>query len=378
MPYTSPGARVEHVTADQGGTLSSVIHQHLGLPEWFVRELIRFGAVYCCPVKPRLAAELAARMTPAQRAAYDVDRNAGMAIHGRDPRLAIPQRALADVVLADWAYVRVHVHPKRFPAVYLVDWKERILCNGHDFVVINKPPGVQVAGTVDNQLECCLACAAQAICASDPLLVTHRLDSCTEGVVVLAKTRAFVQYFNGLLKRGNKLRKFYRALSAAPPAPGPMLHFVATGQRVKGLPTHTVAYDEEVTGSQRCELDVLQVERVALHGLARALWGEHAHESLLELKTGRTHQIRVQFLAAGTPLLGDTLYAERPPNSALGLAAPASTAVPPPASGALRIIDEPAGGIGLQAFRLELHFFSATGCAGGSHGDAKCQRRQFV
>lgn len=28
-------------------------------------------------------------------------------------------------MIGKWAYIRVHVHPKRFPAVYTVDWKVR-------------------------------------------------------------------------------------------------------------------------------------------------------------------------------------------------------------------------------------------------------------
>ena len=34
-----------------------------------------------------------------------------------------PQRVTQDVAVSQHAYVRVHVHPKRFPAVHNVDWK---------------------------------------------------------------------------------------------------------------------------------------------------------------------------------------------------------------------------------------------------------------
>lgn len=34
-----------------------------------------------------------------------------------------PQRATQDVSINQHAFIRVHLHPKRFPAVYTVDWK---------------------------------------------------------------------------------------------------------------------------------------------------------------------------------------------------------------------------------------------------------------
>jgi RNA pseudouridylate synthase len=62
--------------------------------------------------------------------------------------------------------------------------------------------------------------ARQAVGSPEPLLITHRLDACTEGVVVLAKTRAFVRRFNALLQAGGGVRKLYRSLSAVAPPIG--------------------------------------------------------------------------------------------------------------------------------------------------------------
>lgn len=77
-----------------------------------------------------------------------------------------------------------------------------------------------------------------------------------------------------------------------PSVSGAMVHYVTMGVREKGLPTYTLVHDCEVKGSLRCELEVLSTERVELNSSARALaWPETAHESLLLLKTGRTHQV---------------------------------------------------------------------------------------
>ena len=34
-----------------------------------------------------------------------------------------PKRVTQDIAINKHAFIRVHVHPKRFPAVYTVDWK---------------------------------------------------------------------------------------------------------------------------------------------------------------------------------------------------------------------------------------------------------------
>ena len=39
------------------------------------------------------------------------------------PEHSQPKRAAEDVPVSRHAYIRVHVHPKRFPAAYIVDWK---------------------------------------------------------------------------------------------------------------------------------------------------------------------------------------------------------------------------------------------------------------
>ena len=68
------------------------------------------------------------------------------------------------------------------------------------------------------------------------------------------------------------------------------MHYLSVSKRAAGLPFHTIAHEEPAPDAARCELRVLGVERVALAGEAAARWGPEAHECLLELITGKTHQ----------------------------------------------------------------------------------------
>lgn len=270
------------------------------------------------------------------------------------------QRVTADLEVPPHSYIRVHLHPKRFPAVHAVDWAQRIVAHTPEYVVLSKPAGVPAAPTVDNLLEsapscaaqasvlahgsmlcllglawvlarvphaealaCCPACcrhvgrrgaapllasathptlllphpAVQAVGHPVPLLVTSRLDQCTEGLLVLGKTKAFVAAFNELVKRSGSaagpgssdpasrcsssdsgadgsssagsgaggarpLRKFYRAATVAPPPLGLLRHHLCIERRQEGLPAFTIAHEAPVEGSLPAELRVLEVQPI--------------------------------------------------------------------------------------------------------------------
>lgn len=76
---------------------------------------------------------------------------------------------------------------------------------------------------------------------------------------------------------------------------GPMVHHVTLNAKEPGLPPHTHVHGAPVEGSLRCELEVLQVTRLAAQDLPAALqpyFHEQAWEAELALRTGRTHQAR--------------------------------------------------------------------------------------
>lgn len=123
---TKLGARVEHITPTQPGLLSTVLAQHLPLPPEFFHALLRFGAIYHCPVHP---------LPPSCLPAADAERihalrKAGMEALGRPcaHQDQVPLRLDADCHVEPWSYLRVHLHPKRFPMAYGVDWKVSWRC----------------------------------------------------------------------------------------------------------------------------------------------------------------------------------------------------------------------------------------------------------
>ncbi|WP_413817038.1 RluA family pseudouridine synthase [Pusillimonas sp.] len=173
------------------------------------------------------------------------------------------------------------VPPAAFPVVYEDD----------ALLVVNKPAGVAVhggSGVSFGVIEQLRAARPQAM-----LELAHRLDRETSGLLMIAKKRSALVALHDMLREG-KGRKHYLALvkgdwvNDRQHLRAPLLKWLtASGERrVKvdpaGKPAHTI-----ITLQKR--------------------FGEY---SLLdaELRTGRTHQIRVHLAAAGYPIVGDDKY----------------------------------------------------------------------
>ena len=74
---------------------------------------------------------------------------------------------------------------------------------------MNKPAGIPVHATLDNQVENVLHQLHVAL--GDSLYVTQRLDTEVSGLIVFAKTQEFQRRFNRLLAE-RKVTKRYRRL----------------------------------------------------------------------------------------------------------------------------------------------------------------------
>lgn len=170
----------------------------------------------------------------------------------------------------------------------------RILHEDDALLVLDKPAGMAVHGGSGVSVG-----VIEQLRRERPqahfLELVHRLDRDTSGVLVLAKKRSALTALHAQLREG-LAQKFYVALVAG--------RWRNARQAVK-LPLHKYV---QASGERRVRIDAAGQAAHTIFRLQRSLPGYSLLEA--ELKTGRTHQIRVHLAHLGFPIAGDDKYGD--------------------------------------------------------------------
>ena len=127
------------------------------------------------------------------------------------------------------------------------------------------------------------------------LRTVHRLDRVVGGVMVLARNAESASELSRQVREGG-FRKTYLAVVNGTTEPEGELRDLLYRDRARKM---TFVADAPGKGVQEAVLRYRTIARNGDRSLVR-----------VELETGRTHQIRVQFASRGLPLLGERKYAE--------------------------------------------------------------------
>ena len=171
-------------------------------------------------------------------------------------------------------------------------------------LVIVKPAGVAVHGGSGISFGVIEQLRAQRPQAR-LLELVHRLDRETSGLLIVAKRRSALTGLQDMMRAG-KVEKRYFAMTAG--------RWLNTLQHIRQplLKYLTPEGERRVCVNHEGKLS---------HSIVRlvARWPEYSLVEV-ELKTGRTHQIRVHMQSAGFPLLGDDKYGDFAHNKQLARA----------------------------------------------------------
>jgi 23S rRNA pseudouridine955/2504/2580 synthase len=258
---TSPGVQLLEITADEAGQrIDNFLARHLkGVPKSYLYRILRRGEVRVnsgrIQAKYKLCAGDRVRIPPVRVAANN-----------------------ATVIR---------------PGVGM-DLEGRILFENKVCLVLNKPAGIAVHGGSGLSYGVIEALRAARTGAAY-LELAHRLDRETSGCLVIAKRRSFLRAFHEQLRQG-EVDKHYLALVAGR---------WQGGKRTVDAPLRK----NQLRGGER--MVTVDSEGKQAMTVFRPIT-RFAEATLVdvELKTGRTHQIRVHAAHIGHPLAGDAKYGD--------------------------------------------------------------------
>ena len=218
----------------------------------------------------------------------------------------------------------------------------RVLYTDQDIIVAVKPAGVEsqaarkFAPDMISEIRKYLVINKMCTPGKEPYVgVIHRLDKTVSGVMVYGRTKKAAAALSEQVQN-RRMEKIYDAVVCGKPVNNVDNYVDYLLKSVDG--NYSQVVDKGITGAKRAELSFETVETKET---------EEGPFSLvrIRLKTGRHHQIRVQFAHHGLPLYGDTRYNPAPGAGPLALCAVSLSFSHPTTGKSMTFSMDPQGGV---------------------------------
>jgi 23S rRNA pseudouridine955/2504/2580 synthase len=187
-----------------------------------------------------------------------------------------------------------------------------ILYEGESLLILNKPSGIAVHGRGSLE-ELVLPYLGRSLPSSasfrpGPL---HRLDKPTSGVIVFSKSLEGAQRFSSLLRQ-RLIYKSYLAIVDGEIKKNETWEDVLIRDRDARKTSVLQEPRKNTTAKSAAASASIEGAKTAQSMVTPLAVQKKQSLILVEIKTGRTHQIRAQAAARGMPLSGDKKYGGRP------------------------------------------------------------------
>lgn len=140
---------------------------------------------------------------------------------------------------------------------------------------------------------------------SADIRTVHRLDRVVSGLMVLARNAASASDLSRQIREGEFGKEYLAVVHGSPKADAGRFEDLLLRDKARKM---TMVVSCEGKGVQPAALNYWVLEKK--NGLSRVR---------IQLETGRTHQIRVQFASRGLPLVGERKYSNNEDNCEIAL-----------------------------------------------------------
>ncbi len=168
---------------------------------------------------------------------------------------------------------------------------ELIIYKNNQLIAFNKPPEIAVQQKSEGTKS--LADLAE-IYSKSKVFVIHRLDQPASGIILMAKNSQAQAIISEQLKTG-KVEKQYLAVVKEPPQKneGELIDYLSKNPKIN----KSFVVDKTQSKAKKAVLKYKVIGQ-----------SDYYHLLLIQLITGRHHQIRAQLAHIGSPIKGDVKY----------------------------------------------------------------------
>lgn len=193
--------------------------------------------------------------------------------------------------------VEINIEPEEIPLDIIFEDRDVIVINKEQGVVVHPSLGNYHGTLVQGLMFYITNLTKEFDGDTQRPGIVHRLDKDTSGVIICAKNTDSLEYLSGQFRDRTNIKEYLAIIKGRPEKKrGTIKNYLKRDPRDR---KRFAAFEDDTTGKY-AETDYVVLASNDTYSLIK-----------LNIKTGRTHQIRVHMKSLGHPILGDPIYSRK-------------------------------------------------------------------